>query len=255
MKKVFMCMALVGALAASAQAGFVTPGYGLSVSQGETGDLAYPVTTGDLISGMIATELPGDLGWHPANTAPADQLPAFTDDVLNSGLAGLLNDNNPGVPVKRIQYDLSGATDIGKIKVYSGNDGRDGRVFHTYTVEFSTDNGSNWSTPIYVQSHDSNTINNSGNNQWRVVLSELTNPSGKLATAATNVRFDFYSVDNTQGQMRDPFDGVNPFTGFDDTLTAAFVSPLVWEIDVLVPEPGTMALLAFGGVALLRRRR
>ncbi len=33
--------------------------------------------------------------------------------------------------------------------------------------------------------------------------------------------------------MRDPFDGVNPFTGTDDGLNAAFVSPLVWEIDVL----------------------
>ena len=33
--------------------------------------------------------------------------------------------------------------------------------------------------------------------------------------------------------MRDPFDGINPFTGTDDGLNAAFVSPLVWEIDVL----------------------
>ncbi len=33
--------------------------------------------------------------------------------------------------------------------------------------------------------------------------------------------------------MRDPFEGVNPFTGADDGLSAAFVSPLVWEIDVL----------------------
>jgi hypothetical protein len=54
-----------------------------------------------------------------------------------------------------------------------------------------------------------------------------------LATEVTHIEFDFYSVDNTQGQMRDPFDGVNPFTGTDDGLSAAISSPLVWEIDVL----------------------
>ena len=55
--------------------------------------------------------------------------------------------------------------------------------------------------------------------------------------------------------MRDPFDGVNPFTGLDDTLTAAFVSPLVMEIDVFaVPEPATLGLLLLGGLAVLRRR-
>jgi len=257
MKKKLMCAALVGALAGVAQAGLVTPGYSLAVDQGEEVDLTYPAAAGDLISGMIATELAGDLGWHPANTNPADQLPALTDGTINGGLAGLLNDNNPGVPVKRIQYDFSSATDVNEIRVFSGNDGRDGRVFHTYTVEFSSDNGSNWSTPIYVQSHDSGVINgaNSPTNNWRNVLSRLTDASGDLASAATNVRFDFYSVDNTQGQNRDPFDGVNAFTGVDDGLTAAFVSPLVWGIDVLAPEPGTMALLAIGGMALLRRRR
>ena len=134
MKRLFMCMALVGALAASAQAGFVTPGYSLAVTQGETGDLAYPVSPGDLINGQLATELAGDQGWHPANPAASNGssdpsgLPAFTDGILNSGLAGLLNDNAPGVPVKRIQYDLSTASDIEQIKVYTGNDGRDGRV-------------------------------------------------------------------------------------------------------------------------------
>ena len=45
--------------------------------------------------------------------------------------------------------------------------------------------------------------------------------------------------------MRDPFDGINPFTDTDDGLTAAFVSPLVWEIDVLgtVSSPRLWAAL------------
>jgi len=49
----------------------------------------------------------------------------------------------------------------------------------------------------------------------------------------TDIEFNFYAVDNTQGQMRDPFSGVNPFTGTDDGLTFPVVSPLIWEIDVL----------------------
>lgn len=56
----------------------------------------------------------------------------------------------------------------------------------------------------------------------------------------TNLQFNFYSVDNTLGEMRDPFDGVNPFTGVDDTLTAAFVSPLIYEIDVIGGVTGDM---------------
>ena len=228
-------------------------------TQGEEADLAKLYSSTDLIQNMIATELPGDMGWHPANMDPLDHLPAFTDGigVRATGLTGLLNDfPGAGNPTKRIQYNLAGAADIAEIDVFSGNNGRDGRVFHTYTVEFSSDNGVNWGLPIYVQSHLSGTINNINNNQWRVVLSQLMDTSGTLAAGVTNLRFNFYAVDNTGGQMRDPFDGFNPFTGLDDGLTAAVVSPLIWEIDVIgVPEPATICLLSFGCLALLRKRR
>ena len=65
------------------------------------------------------------------------------------------------------------------------------------------------------------------------MLSQLTNTSGRLAREVTHIEFDFYAVDNTQSQMRDPFDGINPFTGTDDGLSVPVASPLVWEIDVL----------------------
>jgi hypothetical protein len=72
----------------------------------------------------------------------------------------------------------------------------------------------------------------------------------------TNIQFDFYAVDNNGGQYRDPFDGVNPFTSIDDGLTGAFVSPLVFEIDVIaVPEPASALLMLGGVVALTVRRR
>ncbi len=65
----------------------------VATTQGEETDLAKLYSSTDLIQGMIATELPGDLGWHSANTDPLDQLPAFTDGIgARSGLTGLLND-------------------------------------------------------------------------------------------------------------------------------------------------------------------
>jgi hypothetical protein len=208
----------------------------VAVSQGEESDLSVLYDSADLIQGLIATELPGDQGWHPAVVNAEDKLPAFTDGagILASGLTGLLNDfPGAGLPAKRIQYELRAPEDIGEIRVFTGNNGRDGRVFHTYTVRFSTDGGQTFTEPIYVQSHPSGTLNNAQFNTWRVVLSQLSEAAGPLAVQATHVEFDFYSVDNTGGQMRDPFDGPNPFTGIDDGLHAAFVSPLVWEIDVI----------------------
>ena len=224
------------ALVCAAAAGSASAQISVAVTQGEESDLAATYSATDLIQGLIATELPGDRGWHEANYDPLDKLPAFTDGegMRATGFTGLLADfPDLGQPVKLIRYALPVPSDIDEIRVFTGNNGRDGRVFHTYTVRFSSDWAQTFTGPIYVQSHPSGTLNNADNNQWRVVLSQLTDAGGKLATDVTHIDFNFYSVDNTGGEMRDPFDGVNPFTGTDDGLSAAFVSPLVWEIDVL----------------------
>ena len=208
----------------------------VTVTQGEESDLAAAYDPNDLIAGLIATELPGDFGWYPANTDPADRLPAFTDGIglRATGLTGLLSDfPGAGNPAKRIQYALPAPADITELRVFTGNNGRDGRVFHTYSVRFSMDGAQSFTGPIYVQSHASGTLNNASFNQWRVALSQLGDTTGWLATRVTHVALDFYSVDNTAGEMRDPFDGLNPFNSLDDTLSAAFVSPLVWEIDLI----------------------
>lgn len=208
----------------------------INVTQGEEADLAATYSSTDLIQGLIPTELPGDLGWYPANTDPADQLPAFTDGIgmRATGLTGLLSDfPGAGNPAKRVQYALPAPADIKELRVFTGNNGRDGRVFHTYTARFSTDGGQSFAPPIYVQSHTSGTVNSTSVNDWRVVLSQLTDTSGLLAKRVTHFQLEFFSVDNTGGEMHDPYDGVNPYTGFDDNFAAAFVSPLVWEIDAI----------------------
>lgn len=213
------------------------------------------MASGDLIDGLIATELAGDLGWHPANTNPADQLAAFTDGsgIGGSGLTGLLNDNPPaGDPVKLVQYTLAGASDIGSIDIFTGNNGKDGRVFSTTVVKYSTDNGSNFNTLGYFQSDLSGTTNPGTWGSTQVSI--FDDASGVMLSGVTDLIFEMYAVDNTQGEMRDPFDGVNPFTSVDDGLTAPAASPLVFEIDVNVPEPASMALLGLGGLALIRRR-
>ena len=105
-------------------------------------DLDVLIAADDALSGLIATELPGDNGWHPANPASGDPanpngLPAFTDDdSFLSGLTGLLNDfPTVGSPTKLLQYDLAAPTDIEKIGILSGNlSNADGRIFSTTVI-------------------------------------------------------------------------------------------------------------------------
>jgi hypothetical protein len=217
-------------------------------------DLDGLIAIDDALSGLIAVELPGDLGWHPANPASGDPgdpngLAAFTDDDgFLSGTTGLLNDFPAlGSPVKLLQYDLAAPTDIEKIGILSGNiNNADGRIFSTTVIRYSINGGVDFSLLGYFESAPLGSINNEqgvpeSTEDHALHLAILDDASTVMITGVTNLQFDFYAVDNTQGQYRDPFDGVNPFTEIDDGLSAAFSSPLIWEIDVIGQTGGGSA--------------
>jgi hypothetical protein len=253
MRNMLLALTIVGLAIGSANAAVTA----VTTHGPEATSLNSSIVVGDLLSGLVGTELPGYLDWHAANTDPLDRLAAFTDDdgIRPSGLTGLLNDfPGAGNPTKMVAYDLGGTFDIAKIQILSGNNGKDGRVFSTTVLHYSIDGGFNYMTLGYFQSDPSGTINSG---MWGSTLVEIfDDASATLLAGVTHLQFDLYAVDNTAGQMRDPFDGVNPFTGVDDFLSAAFVAPLIFELDVVaVPEPGALAILAVGGGLLLLRRR
>jgi hypothetical protein len=225
---------------------------------GGVNDFNAMIVANDLIAGQLGTEVAPFYNWHPANTAAADQLAAFTDGagLLGSGLTGLLNDFPAvGTPAKTVQYSFA-ASDISRFQILTGNNGADGRIFSTTVVRYSDNGGSSFNLLGYFQSDPSGTFNPGTSRSTLVTIFDDSGPL--LLSGVTDVIFELYAVDNTGGQMRDPFDGVNPFNSIDDGLTAAFVSPLVWELDVVaVPEPSTLGLFALGMLALWKvaRRR
>jgi hypothetical protein len=206
------------------------------------------IAVGDLIAGQLGAELPPLRGWHPANTDPLDHLPAFTDGagVLASGLTGLLNDfPDDGIPTKTVRYSFP-ATDISSLSILTGNNGGDGRIFSTTVVRYSINEGATFDLLGYFQSDPSGTINNAGTTPryYSTMVSIYDDASPLLRAGVTDLIFELYAVDNTGGQMRDPFGGFNPFTETDDGLNVPNSSPLVLEIDVLEMPPRLSAILS-----------
>jgi hypothetical protein len=197
-------------------------------------------------------------GWHPANTDPADQLAAFTDGagIRASGYSGLLNDSNvpnpSGYAAKSVQYPFTTPVDIGKINLFSGiRLNADSRIFASAYIEYSTNFGGSFQPLGYFRSDPSETINDESNPnsdfipaQRSTLLSIYNDASPTMIAGVTDLVINLYPVGSdvdpvspTRGIHGDHYDGVNQITGIDDGIRSAFVSPIIFEIDVLAPAP------------------
>ncbi|GMV96067.1 MAG: hypothetical protein AMXMBFR83_04360 [Phycisphaerae bacterium] len=236
MKNLLIAFAGTCVLAVAASGAVV---YSTSHGNAAMAGLEQPIAVGDLLSGLIPVEQPGDLFWHPVNTAAEDRLPAFTDDHGPNGriFYGLLNDpffggEGSDDPVKLVQYDLGGPKNIAELRIYSGNiNNADGRVFSTTVVLYSTDGGGFFHELGYFQSDPSGTTNYGVHNSTLVRI--FDDQGQALLAGVTHLQFNFYAVHRNNDQMHDPYNGANPYTSADDGLLSPFTSPLIWEIDAL----------------------
>ncbi|MBE7487606.1 hypothetical protein HS121_05025 [bacterium] len=196
------------------------------------GNLAYQPSATDELNGNVATVVAG--GWHPANTNPADHEAAFTDGLTLGGLTGLLNDF-PGenTPALIARWDLGGQANLNELRVFSGNNGRDGRVFQHYDV-YVTQAQPPTSGFTLLAEEVACAPFGSGNpaapNDYVACLTSLKDSlGGPLASVVTGLEIHFYSVSNTARQFRDDWNAGN---GDDrDDEAAAFESPLIFEVD------------------------
>ncbi len=194
--------------------------------------LAFQPSATDDLNGNLATVVSG--GWHPANTNPADQQAAFTDGATLGGLTGLLNDF-PGenVPALVARWDLGGQVDLNELRVFSGNNGRDGRVFHHYDVYVTQQTPPTSGFTLLANEVTPTAFggaNPASPNDYIASLTVLQDAlGGKLASAVTGLEIHFYSVSNTARRFDDDWNAGN---GDDrDGNAAAFESPLIFEVD------------------------
>lgn len=190
----------------------------------------------DLINGIVATLISG--GFHPANSVPADHEPAFTDGAGLGALTGLLNDfPGEGTPAWSGFWPLASPSDIAEIRVFSGNNGGDGRIYHNYdayvTFDATPAAGSTW-IPLAKSVTPANfgVANTAGDDASLSVIQN--DPLNKLAYGVTGLRIDFYAVSNTALRFQDQWNAGNANDA--DTFVAAFESPLIYEVDVYGTE-------------------
>lgn len=188
----------------------------------------------DPLNGNVATRISG--GFHQANSDPADQEPAFTDGAGLAALTGLLMDF-PGenVPAWAGFWILDGgsAVDLSELRVFSGNEGKDGRVFHHVDIYVTDDPMPSATSPWTLLMEEVapaafGTSNADGGIE--ATLTRITDPEGgNLATNVTGLKLAFYAVSRNDDTFHDDWD---PCNGDDrDGAGATFQSPLIFEVD------------------------
>lgn len=218
---------------------------------------------GDLPSSASGFGADGDgFRTDPPPTPKGERFPAYTDGLGPlSGLTGLLADNEPvqsGRILQTVEYAFGGY-DLVALHIFTGN--TDARTFQAYRVSYLPTGSDTFiglgNNGGYFQSDPSGKTYGT-DDRWTATRL-FDDEGGFLAEKVATLRIEFYaSGKNVENDARDPFDGVNPFTGTDDGLTPANLGTLVLEVDAIaVPEPSVIGLLGLGAVAiftLLRRR-
>jgi hypothetical protein len=125
------------------------------------------------------------------------------------------------------------AVDLTELRVFSGNQGRDGRVFQHYDVFVTADPSpsaaSDWTLLIAEVTSAPFWTSNAGG-EIGATLTRVTNPAGgALAADITGLQLAFYAVSRTDRVFHDDWDACS---GDDrDATDAAFESPLIYEVD------------------------
>ena len=217
-----------------------TPSIDIDGEIGKTDTLSHQPSSEDALNGIIAEKISG--GFHEITSDYDDREPAFTDGAGLEQFTGLLRDF-PGenTPAWAGFWNLSGgaAVDLTEVRVFSGNAGREGRIFQHYDIYTTGDaepaSDSNWEMlGEEVTCCDFGTDNYE--NEYEASLTVLTPLSGDyMATDVTGVRIDFYSVSGTNSLFEDDWDP----GGEDDRddMPAAFESPLIYEVDAWFVTP------------------
>ena len=130
-----------------------------------------------------------------------------------------------------VDFTLAGAADVAAVHFWqydrNSNGSWDRRTLSSFDIAFSTDNGTTYSTPIAITGIAGDDIAGSGS----AIIPVQTFTFAQL-TGVTNIQ-----MTNLVNH------GDNDWVAFSEI-----------RFDT-VPEPGTMALLALGGLAMIRRRR
>lgn len=239
--------------------------------------LTEQISSSDLINGISATnegfvnfgEVDGHESCLVGSGDPCLGLPPIcnpsegflqcggvcTGDVTDftDGQAGALGDailRDFGRAAIIARFDLPQPKDIGEIRVFAANEDPNavgnGRIFQTYTVEISKNNGASFQQlgPLVTTGNfGSNNAAGNGASLTRV-FDDATNV---LAAGVTNIRFVMYCVSNTQGLYVDPWQGIaNEDSSYKtvcpdveqqdvDGRRKAVEAPIIKEIDILPP--------------------
>ena len=184
------------------------------------------------VTGYSAVEIDENQTYQPANDTSLNSNPRFGNNINNSG--GVIGGQKPGFIVLDdstpdpgyVEFAIS-ATDAGTVLnltslTFDAVRGTNGTAVRSYVVDASVDGG---------------------------VFFELD--SQEIAANLASATPSSFSIDLSGAA----YQGVDSFTiRFSDPDDTIEISNLAINGEV-VPEPGSLALLALGGLCVLRRRR